>query len=231
MIASNNTGESKLIVDLTNGTSPQKNLLSVVAYILDIKYKFAIDVIKLNQRIKGKLEFIPVADLLTSYVPAPDTTRLDDIAYLGLAEVARYKRIIELQTQRFKNIDSNAADEYFFRDNLIHSIQLKLQGDKKRDNTVYRIAVSSLSASIEELITLMISKYQLYSNPDDVYKKTLGKKIEVVEQKVKQETSSDFDITFFEKFNDFILYLRNSTTNYENLCFQRIKFHLRIAIF
>ncbi|MEA5507984.1 hypothetical protein VB735_33865 [Halotia wernerae UHCC 0503] len=186
MIASNNTGESKLIVDLSNGTSFQKNLLSVVAYILDIKHQYTIDIVKLKERIKGKLEFIPIEDLLASYVPAPDTTKLDDIAYLGLAEVARYKRIIELQTQSFRNIDNNAADENFFRDNLIHSIQLKLQGDKKRDNTVYRIAVASLSASIEDLITLMISKYHLYSSPDEVYKKTLGKKIEAIEQKLKR---------------------------------------------
>ncbi|MBD2489899.1 mCpol domain-containing protein [Aulosira sp. FACHB-615] len=233
MIATHNTVNSHLIIDLTNGTSFQKNLLSVVAYILDIKYQFIIDITKLMERIKGTLGFHGIEDLLPSYVPVPDTTKLDDIAYLGLAEVARYKRIIELHTQRFKNINSDTADEEFFRDNLIHSIQLKLQGDKKRDNTVYRIAVSSLSASIEDLITVMICNFSLKSNSNEIYKiykKTLGNKMKDIEKMVKQDASSDFDIEFFQKFNDFILYLRNSTTHKGKLLTDIEKFKADLSI-
>jgi hypothetical protein len=76
----------------------------------------------------------------------------------------------------------------------------------------------------------MISKYHLYSSPDDVYKKTLGRKIEAIEQRVKQEASSDFDIKFFEKFNNFILYLRNSTTHKGKLLTDIEKFKADLSV-
>ena len=40
---------------------------------------------------------------------------------------------------------------------------------------------------------------------------TLGQKIKLIEKEIK--LPKDFDADFFERFNDFILYLRNSTTH------------------
>src|SRR5207237_66133 len=39
---------SNLIVDLTNGTSLHKNLLSTAAYILDLSNQYVIDIVKLS---------------------------------------------------------------------------------------------------------------------------------------------------------------------------------------
>ncbi len=125
----------KLIVDLTNGTSFQKNLLSIASYILDIKHQYIIDVSKLF-KITDKRGFLPVDILLTCYTLAPDSTRFDSITYLNLSEMVRYKEIIEHQTDKYIAIDSDASDEEFFKNNLGHSIQLKLQGDQSKDNAI-----------------------------------------------------------------------------------------------
>ncbi len=88
---------------------------------------------------------LPLEILKASYVRVPKATQLDSIAYLNLTEIVRYKQIIQAHTDKYEQIDRIAADKKFFEGNLSHSIQLKLLGDKKQDNAVYRIAASTLS--------------------------------------------------------------------------------------
>ena len=89
----------QIIVDLTNSTTFNKSLLSTVAYILDLRHVYMIDIGKLNASEKP-FGFIPAETLDTAYINAPETTALDSIAYLSLTEVLRYKQIIEIQTNQ-----------------------------------------------------------------------------------------------------------------------------------
>ena len=72
---------SNLLVDITNGTTVQKNLLSTTAYILDLPHQYMIDIAKLSKLTKIEV-FIPADYLEIAYVTVPDTIQLDDIAYL-----------------------------------------------------------------------------------------------------------------------------------------------------
>jgi hypothetical protein len=195
---------SNLFVDLTNGTSLQKNLLSIATYILDIRNQYIIDTVKLIQLTKEK-GFLPVNILLSSYVSLPDSTYVDSIAYLNLSEIIRYRRVIESHAKKYVEIDRESSDEKFFVDNLSHSIQLKLQGDRSRDNAVYRIAAASISASVEDLISLLLK--------DQTDRNTFGKRLNLIYSKLQKCSPQDFDFEFLKKFNDFILYLRNSSTH------------------
>ncbi|MGK7880669.1 MAG: mCpol domain-containing protein [Crocosphaera sp.] len=219
----------KLIIDLTNGTSFQKNLLSIASYILDIKHQYLIDVSKLSKLTK-KRGFLPVNILLPCYTLAPDTNRLDRIAYLNLSEMVRYKKIIEHQTSKYIAIDPDASDEEFFGNNLGHSIQLKLQGDQSKDNAIYRIAASSISASVEDLIRLLINKFMLVNLANGVDRRTFGQKLKIIEAKFEHDTQSDFDLEFFRKFNDFMLYLRNSSTHKGQLLTPSEKFKAELSV-
>ncbi len=201
-----------VIVDLTNSTSLYKNLLSIVAYILDLEHQYVIDIDMVRDLIKENPFLFP-DDLQTSYIPLPRATQLDGIAYLSLVELVRYKKIIQSQTEKYAQIDTVASDKKFFEGNLTHSVQLKLQGDRKKDNAIYRIVASSIAASVEDLITLLINKFSLTTNSASDSHMTFGHKIRRIESVLAGEVPNDFDFEFFKKFNDFMLYLRNSSTH------------------
>lgn len=221
--------DSQLIVDLTNGTSLPKNLLSIASYILDIKNQYLIDTSKLFKSTPER-GFLPIPVLMPCYDKVPDNTRLDSIAYLNLSEMVRYKKVIEAHTRKYADIDLVSSDQEFFKDNLGHSIQLKLQGDQSKDNAIYRIAASSISASVEDLIRLLVSKFITSSTSDGADRKTFGQKLRIIQTEIEKSAPSDFDIEFFSKFNDFILYLRNSSTHKGKLLTDLEKFKAELSV-
>ncbi len=226
-ILKGNEGNRQLMVDLTNGTTLYKNLLSTAAYILDIKHQFMIDTDTLFGLTKER-GFLNIDILGQAYIPAPESIQLDNIAYLNLAEVVRYKRIIEHHTSRYGDIGKERSDPGFFQDNLRHSIQLKLQGDRTRDNAIYRIATSSIGASIEELVSFL---YSLITDQDDASeRKMLGDKLKDIRLKLESKPHPDFDLEFFRIFNDFVLYLRNSTVHKGRLLTDVQKFKADLSV-
>lgn len=218
-----------LIVDLTNGTSLHKNLLSTTAYILDLGHQYLIDIVKVAALTEER-EFLSLDILRASYVSVPDATQLDNIAYLNLAEIVRYKRLIEQHTDKYVQIDMTASDRSFFAGNLAHSVQLKLQGDRKTDNALYRIAASSISASVEDLITILIDKFILRGISDKENRQTFGRKLGIIQSNIQSKKHPDFDLEFFKRFNDFILYLRNSSTHKGTLLTDMERFKAELAI-
>lgn len=214
----------QLLIDLSNGTTVQKNLLSIVGYILDIQNQFVIDIAKLS-KLTDNRGFIENEILKEAYTNVPDSTLLDNIAYLNLSEIFRYKKIINIHTKNFVDVDKENADETFFRDNLIHSIRLKLSGDQTKDNAIYRIAASSIAVSIEELMSQIIQKYI-----GDPTGKTLGQKIQMLQHKIRDNYPNDFDLSFFNRFNEFMLYLRNTTTHKGKLLTDVEKFKADLSV-
>jgi hypothetical protein len=220
---------SNLMIDLTNGTSLQKNLLSTVSYVLDVNHQYMIDIIQLSKTVQVK-GFLSADVLLPSYVLSPNSTSLDKLAYLNLSEIIRYKRIIDNHTTRYSAIDQESSDEDFFKNNLSHSIQLKLRGDLTKDNSVYRIAASSISASVEDLLGILINKFLYVNKPGGANRLTFGEKLRELQSKLEEEVPPDFDIEFFKKFNDFILYLRNSTTHKSKILTDMEKFKADLSV-
>lgn len=217
----------KVIVDLTNSTTLHKTFLSIVAYILDLTHVYMIDTIKLFSLTSEK-GYIAVDILERSYISAPASTELDKIAYLSLTEMIRYNRIINYHTSRYKNILPDSADEGFFKDNLAHSIQLKLNSDRKEqtDKAIYRIASSSIATSIEDLIRVLMDKFAIeYSE-----RSTFGNKLKIIEKKLQENPPPDFDLEFFTRFNEFMLYLRNSTTHKGKLLTDVEKFKADLSV-
>ncbi|NJN89608.1 MAG: mCpol domain-containing protein [Leptolyngbyaceae cyanobacterium SL_5_14] len=213
------TDKSRLIIDLTNGTSLQKNLFSIAAYVLDIKDQYAIDVMKLEKALSKKIREIGFVDsvevLARVYLKIPDSLEFDKIAYLALSEIIRYKSVIDSYKKRYTEIDQVEADWKFFKDNLYHSIQFKLQGDRNKDNTLYRIASASIASSTEDLLNLLIKKFFQSDQSEYRGELTLGAKIKTLESGLKNGLLPKSDFEFLKKFNDFILYLRNKTTHKE----------------
>ncbi len=206
-------GESEqVIVDLSNGTTLHRSLLSIVAYVLDIKYQFLIDTVKLFQATSER-GFLNLDVLAPSYVAAPNSTHLDSLAYINLAEMVRYRRRIASETDRYQQINPIQADPTFFRDNLLHSVKFKLLADRDRDNALYRIAAAAVSVSIDGMLELLVRK--LDNGRDDPKDSglTLGQKLTKIRKVIERQPESGFDLEFLEKFSAFVLYLRNSATH------------------
>lgn len=223
-----NSNKQNLIVDLTNSTTHYKVLLATTAYILGIQNVYMIDTIKLFN-LSTNNGFMSPELLKSTYIPAPDNTKLDKIAYMGLTEIVRYEKIIDNLSEKYSNIHES-SDTEFFKNNFIHSINLKLRGDQQdeSDNAIYRIASSSISASLEDLIRVFLNKF--FEPHTSIERKTFGQKIRIIQSKVEKEASPYFDLEFFRVFNDFILFLRNSTTHKGNQLTDVEKFKADLSI-
>jgi len=196
-----------VIIDLSNGAIFHRNLLAIIAYILNIKHQYIIDTIKLFTLTKER-NFLPIEILEQSYIQVPESKKLDSLAYLDLSEIKRYKSKIYELGEKFEKISPRLADIDFFRENLEHSIDFKLRGDKSKNNTLYRIASASVASSAEELINLILEK----KGNEEYHSKTFGKKLNILYEILKQE-DRNIDLEFLKIFNDFILFLRNTTTH------------------
>jgi hypothetical protein len=220
----------QMIVDLTNGMAAHKTLLSTVAYILDVPHLYTIDVSRLG-RPSRELGFLDGDALRDAYIRSPDSTALDAIAHLSMTEVVRYRRIVDTHAQRYVGVNPSAADKEFFSANLLHSIRMKLQGDRsrRRDNALYRIASSSIAASVEDLIRVLMTQVRS-ERCGDADRLTFGERLTILRDHVESTTRPDFDHEFFRRFNDFMLYLRNSTTHKGKLLSDVERFKADLAV-
>lgn len=217
-----------LIVDLSNGTTLQKNVFSIAAYILDIKEQYLIDISILSSLTKDR-GFLSEEILEQSYIEAPDCTYFDNIAYLNITEIIRYKQIIDEKAKKYVEIDKKYADRKFFTGNLEHAIELKLKEDtRNKDNAIYRISASSIGTSIEEMIKILFQKLEL---KDKKFKEpTLGRRIEMIEEVIQERMDSNFDFKLLTLFNDLMRHLRNSTTHKGQLLTNLERFKAELSV-
>jgi hypothetical protein len=205
---------SKVIVDLTNGTIQYKNLLSTAAYVLDIKHQYLFDTARLRILTKGDDKFFASGELDDYYVATPKSSQLDNIAYLNLTEVIRYKKVVSDIVKEFNNVGKGDGDAAFLYDNSLYALRFKLEGDRHRDNALYRISASSLSASLEEVISASHQCLPANSKSKKKYL-TFGDQLEdiTIYIKSRSDVREHFDSVFHDNFCKFALYLRNSTTH------------------
>lgn len=206
----NNCQTDKLIIDMSNGTSEMKTVLSIVSYILDISNVYFIDSYSLFKKESPK-EFLEKTQLEDFYKKTISNKDVDQLAYLNLTEVVRYKEKVDSLSEIYKKFDSHLENDNFFKDNLLNAILLKIKSDNRDvpDNTLYRISSTAIASSFEDLIDRLILKYGITVNG----KGTLGDKIFALQNSIRERKSPEFDFEFLEKFNNFMRYLRNSTTH------------------
>lgn len=206
-----NNNLDTLIIDLSNGTSDKKTLLSIITYVLDLSNVYYINTTMLFKKEKNPQAFYRDDIISKYYIKLSTNKEIDGLAYLNLTEVTRYKESINRLAEIYKKIDDDKSCSKFFEDNLLNAILLKIENDNKdiSDNSIYRIASTAIAASLED----MIDKFLINIGINELDYKTLGNKIHMLQSEIKGKTTKSFDYLFLEKFNDFILYLRNSTTH------------------
>ena len=208
----------KLIIDLTNGMSEFKTTLAIAAYIVGQPRTFHIDISKLQAEMKGKRKFLEIEILKKYYKEIIPGRKIDEIAYMNLTEVVRYEDQIEKLTGIYSNFEIEEVNNpSFFKNNLLNAIRLKIKGDQKGIdeeetyyNSMYRISSTAMASSLEDIIDRFLISYKINDLKNSF---TLGQKIHFLEKAIHGKCSKEFDYNFFEKFNEFMLYLRNSTTH------------------
>lgn len=207
-----NCQRDKLIIDMSNGTSEMKTVLSIIAYILDLPNVYFIDSISLLKKENAK-KFLEELQIKEYYKKMIYSKMIDELAYLNLTEIIRYKEKVNELSLIYSKLDNHLTDDTFFKENLLNAILLKIKNDNGpvADNTLYRISSTAIASSIEDLIDRFLLDYRI----DEIEHKTLGNKIHTLQDRIKETASPEFDSKFLEKFNEFMLYLRNSTTHKE----------------
>lgn len=206
----NNCQLENLIIDISNGNSEMKAFLAVVSYILDVSHVYYIDSFSLLKKEKANV-FLGEKQLKDYYCEMFHSKEIDSLALLNFTEVIRYIEKVNKLSKIYDFLDEGLTNGEFFKNNLLHAIKLKIQSDNNamEDNALYRISSSAISVSLEDLVDRFLLNYGV----GDIGDKTLGKKIHILQDLIKEKASPNFDLKFFEKFNDFMLFLRNSTTH------------------
>ena len=199
-----------LIIDISNGNSEMKSFLAVVSYILDVSHVYYMDSFSLLKKENANV-FLCEEQLKDYYCEMFHSKEIDNLAPLNFTEVIRYIEKVNKLSKIYDFLDENLTNGEFFKNNLLHAIKLKIQSDNNamEDNELYRISSSAISVSLEDLVDRFLLNYGIC----DIADKTLGKKIHILQDLIKEKASPSFDLKFFEKFNDFMLFLRNSTTH------------------
>lgn len=206
------TGIDSLIIDVTNGTSELKTLLSIIVYLLDIHHAYFIDSAALAKKYHNKMQsYFDDEQLKPFYRKVTESKIIDRLGYLNLTEIIRYKdKIADMSEELYSNFEGEASDSSFFADNLCNAIELFLKNKNAQDqsNSLYRIAATAIAASLEEVVDKILFDCTIKVGP----KATLGTKISILKKRLIN-TSSDFDSNFLEKIDNLILYLRNDTVH------------------
>lgn len=200
----------KLIIDMSNGTSEMKTILSIIAYVLDISNVYFIDSVSLLKK-ENTRTFLEGMQLKKYYKKMIHSKMIDELAYLNLTEIIRYKEKVNELALIYTELDNHLTDDTFFKENLLNAILFKIKNDNNSvaDNTLYRISSTAIASSLEDLIDRFLLDYGI----NEIEHKTLGNKIHILQDQIKEMASPEFDSKFLEKFNEFMLYLRNSTTH------------------
>jgi hypothetical protein len=205
-----NSGSDGIIVDLTNGTTHYKNLLSTASYVLNIENQFMIDISRFPKGFNFNT-FINIEDIEKYYIPAPNNVKIDSIAHINLSEVIRYKDM----TTRVHTFDNNPDfNSEFFRENLINSIKIKLEADHQDKNSKilesnYRISSSSLGANIENIAVFICNSFGI----ENTRNRTLGERLNAILDFIEDRKIDTIDTAFMRSINNLMLHIRNSTVH------------------
>lgn len=215
-----NKQSKNLMIDITNGTINMKSILSIISYILDINNVFFIDSSAMFRDHPDIPRTFPEPQVVSPYyIQSVPNKTIDELAYLNLTEVTRYKERIDSLSETYHTFGKPFDNKIFFQNNLLSAIQLKLSNDESSgDESVYRISSTAISSSIED----MIDRFLQCRLKQDSAGKTLGQKIYMLQDILESisadagslDSDFDFDFEFLKRFNEFILYLRNSTVHH-----------------
>jgi hypothetical protein len=199
-----------IYIDLTNGTSLYKNILSNIAYLIGIPYQFILD------SPKSKPKFLSPNELKDIYVELPNPTKLDSIAPSWLTEIRRF----DVRAQNTTQILSEICGEHFsqstnFEGNIKNALQEYFKSKRKDDGSALGGAVRYIGSAFEETIDAL---YKIEESESKSSKIPLSAKINSIVKKLQDrafnyEPQLSRDLTHLRDIVHLLLELRNASTH------------------
>jgi hypothetical protein len=133
-------------VDLTNGNSLYKSVLSNIAYLLGVRRQFVIDT-------RGRVGFLDPEELKAAYVELPDPSVLDSVAPAWLTEVRRFNVSARDAARVLASIcGAAAAKRSGFEGDIQNAVQSWFRGEKLADGSALGGAVMHVGRAFEDLL-------------------------------------------------------------------------------
>lgn len=135
-----------VFVDLTNGTSQYKSVLSNIAYVLGVRRQFTIEAAR-----RG--DFLNRTEALEAYVELPDPAVLDAVAPAWLTEVRRFSLSASDAARTLISLAGDDADASLsFEAELRNAVEAWFRGAKHDDGSALGGAVRHVGRAFEDLI-------------------------------------------------------------------------------
>lgn len=189
----------EVYVDLTNGTSLYKNVLSNVAFILGVRRLFTLDIAKLPAKEAAKLPgappksvgFASPEDLNAAYVALPDPAELDRLAPAWLTEITRYRALVERMKEILTTVRGVATSEVddFGREAIL-AVEMMLEGECDRNLVKLTASLQATGKAFEILTNLLFTVLGLGSSRS----RKLHEKIEAIRGRLRMNRLDSDDL-------------------------------------
>ncbi|CAN5622170.1 hypothetical protein BH23CYA1_BH23CYA1_06690 [soil metagenome] len=165
-------------IDLTGGLASLKSILAVFSYVLDIDNIYSLEV-EFSQESRSRQSKLFYDGLVEEGVPMryrkfPSIGKFDDFGKLNYTEVIRYRRLVDVLSQKLSDLIPNSIDVEHVSSSLLSGINSRLIGEVNGDIYSYRHSIFSSASGIEEITGILLSIFQNSRHEE----KTLGPKMD-----------------------------------------------------
>lgn len=189
-------------VDLTNGNSLYKSVLSNIAYLLGVRRQFILDTPR-----RGV--FLAPTDLRLAYIELPDPALLDSVAPAWLTEVRRFNvKAREAARSLVAICGTNTAARIGFEGDIQNAVHSWFSGEKHRDGAALGGAVRHVGRAFEDLIRGVYESLSKNSKRP----KTLNDMLDQICTRLNQ-VAPDYEPQLLEEVSQLLRRLRNASTH------------------
>jgi hypothetical protein len=189
-------------VDLTNGSSLYKSILSNIAYLLGVRRQFILNT-------PSRKEFLTPTELRNAYVALPEPALLDSVAPAWLTEVRRFNVDAREAARTLVNIcGANAAERSGFEGDIQNAVQSWFRGVKNADGAALGGAVRHVGRAFEDLIRGVYESLSIGS----VRPKNLNDMIQQICSHLNK-VCPDYEPQLLEEVSQLLRRLRNASTH------------------
>lgn len=142
----------EVYVDLTNGTSHYKSVLSNVAFVIGARRPYFVNIALVDAQYQRN--YWPPEQLRKAYVPLPDPSLLDSLAPAWLTEIRRFNVKSERAAETFNRLsgDPDGRQHIGFRDDIRNAIDAWFKGEADDDSAALDGAVRYIGMAFESMI-------------------------------------------------------------------------------
>lgn len=203
----NNTG---YYVDLTNGISSLKSMLTVFAYVLDINHIYLLET-RFTDRSQRAWFYDDLIreNISMEYKRFPPLKGFDNIGNFNYTNVIRYKELIQSLTQSLEGVLPSRFDLKYLQSSLLSGLNLHLRGQATNSKFDHQHSVFSASSAVEQLACIILESL----GQDPLEEETLGDKLSAIRDVGGKSPKYFIDVKILNHLTKLIRRVRNNVAH------------------